>query len=158
MRGFGDKISHFVSWFLLERGREERKRVSKLSFDDPRSSVSQNSLRQELKFITSTRATRTYQKGTISSKIQRRRFREIKYSGVGRLLSHATMLQEVRILPTWFISNLRAILRVDCCVDAPKGCLGCVKMALIAVLWPVLCVDLWLCVVCPKKCFRDCLD
>ena len=81
-------------------------------------------------------ATHTNQKGMISPKILRRRFWEIKDSRLGRLPTHATVLQEVGILPTLFISNLRAVLRVDCCVDALKGCLGCVKMALIAVLRP----------------------
>ena len=46
------------------------------------------------------------------------------------------VLQEVRILPTWFISNRRAVLRYDCCVDALKGCLDCVKTALMVVLQP----------------------
>ena len=45
------------------------------------------------------------------------------------------MFQEVEILPTWFISNLRAVLRKDCCVDALMGCLDYVKTALMAVLW-----------------------
>ena len=51
--------------FLLgNRGREkeEKEEKSKTSFNDPRSSVGRSLLRQELKFITSTRATRTYQK------------------------------------------------------------------------------------------------
>ena len=45
--------------------REEKrggKRASKLSFDDLRTFVGWNSLRQELKFIASTRATSTYKK------------------------------------------------------------------------------------------------
>ena len=25
-------------------------------------------------------------------------------------------------------------------------------------LWPVLGIDLWLFIVCPKNCFKDCLD
>ena len=54
--------SHFSAG-LRERERErERKRASKLSFDDLQSFVSQNSSRQELKFIASMRATRTYKK------------------------------------------------------------------------------------------------
>ena len=60
MRGLGDKISHFSFWFLREREGDEEK--YKNSFDDPRSSVDQNSSRQELKFIASTWAMRIYQK------------------------------------------------------------------------------------------------
>ena len=63
---FGGSISFF---FLFEYGREREK--SKFSFSDPRSSVGQNSLSQELKFISSTRATRTYHERGISLKIQR---------------------------------------------------------------------------------------
>ena len=39
------------------------------------------------------------------------RFREIKYFGLGRLPTRATTLQEVWILSTWFISNLKTVLR-----------------------------------------------
>ena len=56
--------------------------------------------------------------------------------GLGRLPTLATTLQEVGILPTWFISNLRVVLRYDCCVDALRGCLDCVKTTLMAVLRP----------------------
>ena len=68
-------------------------------------------------------------------KIQRRRFWEIKDFGLGRLPTRATMVQEVGILSTWVISNLRAVLRVDCCVDALRGCLDCFKMTLMTILW-----------------------
>ena len=95
---------------MCERERKrKRKRASKLSFDDIRTSVSRNSSRQELKFISSTRATRTYQKGGISPNIQMRRFQEIKDFGLGRLPTRATALQEVEILPTWFIPTLRGL-------------------------------------------------
>ena len=50
----------FLLLFLCERGGEEEK--SKTSFEDPQSSVSRNSSRQELKFIASMRATLTYKK------------------------------------------------------------------------------------------------
>ena len=46
------------------------------------------------------------------------------------------MLQEIGILLTWSISNLRAVLRLDCCVDALMGYLDCVKMVLMVVLRP----------------------
>ena len=36
----------------------------------------------------------------VSLKIQRRKFREIEYFKLGRLPTHATMFQEVGILPT----------------------------------------------------------
>ena len=66
-------------------------RVCKIFYDDIRSSVSRNSSRQELKCIASTRATLTYQKKKgFPPKIQRKRFREIKYFGLGRLPTRAT--------------------------------------------------------------------
>ena len=48
----------------------------------------------------------------------------------------------------WFISTLRNRLAM---FFAIRSYLAWVKTTLIAVLRPVLCVDLWLCVVCPKK-------
>ena len=71
---FGHKISHFMLVNNMGEKRE-KKRAFKPSFDDPQSSVDRNSSSQELKFIASTRATRVYQKGGISPKIQMRRFR-----------------------------------------------------------------------------------
>ena len=65
----------------MREGEEEK---SKTSFDDPQSFVDRNSSRQELKFIASMRATRTYQKGGISPKIQMRRFGEIKFFRIRR--------------------------------------------------------------------------
>ena len=56
MRGGRENIS-FLLLFLRERDGEEEK--SKTSFDDPRISIGENSSRQELKFIASTRATHT---------------------------------------------------------------------------------------------------
>ena len=41
-------------------------------------------------------------------------FGKSKFSGLGGVLKTSfgsTTLQEVRILPTWFISNLRVVLR-----------------------------------------------
>ena len=76
---FGENISFFF-WF--ERGREREK--SKSSFGDPQSSVGWNPSSQELKFISSTRATHTYQERGILLKIQRRRFGEIKGFGLMR--------------------------------------------------------------------------
>ena len=93
--------------------REEKrggKRASKLSFDDLRTSVGWNSLRQELKFIASTRATSTYKKEK-KKKMGFHRKSKGRYFGLGRLPTHATALQEVEILPTWFISILRVVLR-----------------------------------------------
>ena len=58
----------------MRESKRERKKESKTSFDDPRSSINRNSLGQELKFIASTRATHMYQKEEISPKIQMRRF------------------------------------------------------------------------------------
>ena len=95
----------------MRKGKRGGKRASKLSFDDLWSSIGRNSSRQELKFIALMRATRIYQKCGISLKIQRMRVWEIKDFRLGMLLTCATTLQEVGILPTWFISNLRAILR-----------------------------------------------
>ena len=77
-----------------------------------------------------------YKKKRISPKIQRRRFREIKNFGLGRLPTRATTLQDVEILPAWFISNLRVVLRWDSCNDALRVCLDYVKMVLMTVLQP----------------------
>ena len=59
--------------FTWER-KKEKKRASKPSFGDTRSFVGRNPPSQELKFIASIRATRSYQKRGISPKIQRRIF------------------------------------------------------------------------------------
>ena len=69
------------------------------------------------------------------------------------------MIQEVGILPTlvYFhpkgcfgsISTLMSRLAL---FYALRGCLAWVKITLICLKWPILCVDLWLCVICPKKC------
>ena len=87
----------------MRHGLQIEEEKSKTSFDDPRSSVGRNSSRQELKFIASTRAMRTYQKEEISPKIQRRRFGEIKFLILGGALglpNFTTVLQEARVLPT----------------------------------------------------------
>ena len=65
---------------------------------------------KESKFIYSTRATCTYQKGRISSKIQRKRFKEIKDLGLRRLPTRAIMLQEVGFFLLWFISTIRGLI------------------------------------------------
>ena len=70
---FGEKIIFSTGLTVGERERRERNR-SKASFSDLRSSIGQNSLSQELKFIYSMRATRTYKNREISPKIQERRF------------------------------------------------------------------------------------
>ena len=51
-----------IFWLGPWESKRERKKESKTSFFDPRSSVGQNSSIQELKSIASTRATRVYQK------------------------------------------------------------------------------------------------
>ena len=71
------------------------------------------------------------------------RFREIKDFGLGRLSTHATMLQDVGILPTLVsfhpkgcfgsISTLRSRLAL---FSALRGCLTWVKTTLIAILRP----------------------
>ena len=64
-----------ISYFLLVWSVKERRgkrNGSKDSFSDPQRSVGQNSSDQELKFIYSSRATRTYQNRGISSKVQKR--------------------------------------------------------------------------------------
>ena len=76
-----------------------------------------------------------------SSRIQRRRFHEIKDFGLGRLPTHATMLKEVGILPTLvyfhpkgcfgYISTLRSRLAL---FSALKGCLAWVKKTLTSIL------------------------
>ena len=65
-------------WFGCGRGRAK----SKTSFGDPWSSVGRNSSSQELKFISSTRATRVYKKRRVSLKIQRKIFWKIKGFGL----------------------------------------------------------------------------
>ena len=80
---FVENIS-FFSWFEHGRVRGRAREKSKFSFDNPQSSIAQNSSSQELKFISSTRTTHTYQEREISPKIQRMRFREIKGFGLGR--------------------------------------------------------------------------
>ena len=81
MTSLGDKISHFLPSCYVREAEEEK---SKTSFDDPRSSVSRNLSRQELKFIASTRATHVYQIGRISLKMQWGIFGEIKIFGLRR--------------------------------------------------------------------------
>ena len=77
IRFLGQKIFIFL-WFNRGRERGGEGEEFKSSFNDPRTSIGQNSLSQELKFISSTRAMRTYQERGISPKIQIRRFGEIK--------------------------------------------------------------------------------
>ena len=90
--------AHFQFW---PRGRErEEKESNKPYLFDLRSSVDRILLSQGLKFIASTRATCGYQKGEVSPKIQMRNFQEIEDFGLRRLPTHATMLQDVGILPT----------------------------------------------------------
>ena len=80
---FGENISFFFSSLNMEEKEGENKEIQgKSSFGDPRSSVSRNPSSQELKFISSTRATHMYQEQGISLKIQRRRFGEIKGFGL----------------------------------------------------------------------------
>ena len=55
----GENISHFPFFFSVER---EREKEMKVYFGDSWDFVTGNSLGQELKFITLTRATRRYRK------------------------------------------------------------------------------------------------
>ena len=78
-----------------------------------RSSVSRILSGQGLKFIASKKATREYQKGGISQKIQRRRFGKSKISGLGGVLEMSfasTTLQEVGILPTLVYFHPKGLL------------------------------------------------
>ena len=59
--GGAENISHFLLVQPWERNRGKNEE-SKTSFDDPRSSVGRSSSGQELKYITSTRVMRVYQK------------------------------------------------------------------------------------------------
>ena len=73
------------------------KRASKLSFNDLRNSIGQNLSRQGLHTHTKKEGFHRRSKGGDF--------------GLRRLPTRATTLQEVGILPTWFISNLMPVLR-----------------------------------------------
>ena len=79
---FGQKIIFSIDLTMRKREMRERKRF-KASFSYLRSSVGRNSSSQELKFIYSMRATRTYQNRRISSKIKKLRFGGNQRRGLG---------------------------------------------------------------------------
>ena len=68
-----EKRSPIYDFLSIERERE-RERERKVSFSDLQDFVVRNSSGQELKFITSMRATSKHQKGEISPNIQKMRF------------------------------------------------------------------------------------
>ena len=115
-----------------QRGRE-RKRIQ-LSFHDPRSSVGQNSLGQEPKFIISTRATCEYQKQRISSKIRRRIFGEIGFFGLKRCSRDLIRFYYALRGRDSSYLGLFLLLWIDFYL---RGYLAWVKTTLIAVLRPV---------------------
>ena len=60
-------------------------------------------------------------------KIQRRRFGEIKFPGLGGVLKtsyHFTTLQEVMILPTLVLFPPFRLILGGCCIDALRGYLA----------------------------------
>ena len=67
---------------------------------------------------------RGYQKGGISPKFQKKRFREIKDFGLGRLSTHATTLKEVGILPTLFYFHHKGLILLRMLCRGPKGLFG----------------------------------
>ena len=78
---------------------------------------------------------RTYQNGGISPKIQMKRFRETKYFGLRRLRTHATTLQEVRVLPTLDYFHSKGYLALVC---ALRGSLARFMADFKARSWPAL--------------------
>ena len=63
-------------------------------------------------------------KGGVSPKIQRRRFREIKDFGLGRLLTRATTLKEVGIFPTLIYFHPKGLILGKMWCRGPKALFG----------------------------------
>ena len=88
---------------------------SKDSFSDAQSSIGRNSSDQELKFIYSTKATRTYQNGGISLKQEEilGKPKAWAWKVFLRLPTHSSMLQKVGILPTLVYFHPKGLILVE---------------------------------------------
>ena len=76
-------------------------------------------------------------KGGISPKIQRKRFQEIKDFGLGRLPTHATMLQEVGILPIMVYFHHKGLILGTIWCRGPKALFGLFRNCLKPFLWHI---------------------
>ena len=88
-------------FFSVER---ERERERKISFDDSQDFVNRNSSGKELKFITSTRATRRHKKKKDFTEDPKEEiWGKSKFSGLRGVLEtsyYSTMFQDVEIFPS----------------------------------------------------------